>query len=225
MSFSGIWWSKRVWSTRKAHAGGHRQVEQHPGPPRVVTAMGLVVATMLLWGCTSTPEQPAAVAVASPPPAPPVPEAPDDGTCTGLIAAIDAWDDSFEALRWSALSGGRWLAHPLDTTFESCVVDGMTGIAVSYACRQTASHPAGDRAHVLEDFRQAEARIDQCLEQPLWYPRQWTKARSLDLSGGEQQQLWRDQQAWPRPAIQLKLEQDYDRPGRWLTRLSIYTMR
>jgi hypothetical protein len=141
-----------------------------------------------------------------------------------LITTVDAWADGFRTLRLSELSAGRWMARPLDRKLDECFVDGTSRIAASYVCRRSAS-TSGGRSDVLANFRQIESRIDLCLAQPLWYPRQWSKARALDLSGGEQQQLWRDQHAWPRPALQLKIEEDYDHPGRWLIRLTTYTMR
>ncbi|WP_191061087.1 hypothetical protein, partial [Geminicoccus harenae] len=70
------------------------------------------------------------------------------------------------------------------------------------------------------------ARLDRCLADPDPAAiRRWVKAGTVELAGGERQVLWHDEAAWPRPAVQLKLEEDYDQPGAWRLRLATYTMR
>lgn len=197
------------------------------GARRIVQA--LVGAAVLLAACTSSPPR-------APPPPPPVPEpvvpplepirrtSIDDQFCDGMTIAIDAWRDAFEKLRLASDGPGRWHARPLDGELGRCLVDGTNMLTAAYVCLPT-MEGRGDQGSVDAMFRRIEGRIDRCLARPSWYPRSWAKAPPIQLSAGERQILWRDQTAWPRPAIRLKFEENYRRPGTWTLRLTSYTMR
>ncbi len=141
-----------------------------------------------------------------------------------MIAAIDAWKEAFRALRQESGGPGPWQARPLDRELGLCFVDGTSLLTAAYVCRPTMDG-RGDRGTMEAMFRRIEGRIDRCLARPSWYPRRWAKAPPVQLSGGEQQILWRDQAAWPRPALRLKIEQNYQRAGTWTLRLTSYAMR
>ena len=186
----------------------------------------LVLAGVLGAGCSSDPVVRQELPEIAPPAVVdgPVKARRNEDICEGLVAAVQAWEGAFAALRRQASGPGRWQARPLDQELDQCVVDGSVRISASYVCT-VAVAGSGDRRSAEVVFRRVEDRIDRCLAQPLWYPRQWAKAHPVELAGGEGQQLWRDLQAWPRPALQLKLEEDYARPGRWSVRFTTYTMR
>jgi hypothetical protein len=189
-----------------------------------------LLLTLLVAACTTSPSPPPPPP--SPPLAPPVatPPAPadeallDERFCLGLGTAVDASGTAFRALRLEDIGDGRWRARPLDRELDSCQVDGAGVLTASYAC--TPARPGhGDPGSVEALYRRIEGRIDRCLARASWHPRRWAKAPQVGLAAGEHQTLWRDQAAWPRPALRLKVEQDYDRPGGWLLRFTAYTMR
>jgi hypothetical protein len=148
----------------------------------------------------------------------------DDRLCLGLVHAVEAAGTAFQALRLEGAGEGRWRARPLDGELDSCRVDGSGMLTATYAC-MPARPGHGDPGSTEALYRRIEGRIDRCLARASWYPRRWAKAPEVTLAAGERQILWRDQAAWPRPALRLKVEQDYDRPGGWLLRFTAYMMR
>lgn len=188
-----------------------------------------VLLALVASACTSRPDRPAPPPSPVPEPAAEVPAVPDetvldDRFCSGLSAAVDASGKAFQALRLQSAGDGRWRARSLDAELGSCLVEGAGVLTATYTCAPSAA-AHGDPGSVEAAYRRIEGRIDRCLARPSWYPRRWAKAPQVRLAGGERQILWRDQAAWPRPALRLKIEEDYGRPGGWTLRFTGYTMR
>ena len=187
----------------------------------------MILLALVVFGCAPTkvapPRSPAPI---GPDTAPHVVEdaADNERFCGALAAAIDSWGSGFATSREAGIGTERWRAPPLGPDLDRCVIDGLGGLATSYGCEASTPGP-GDPGSTAALFVRLETLVDRCLAKPSWYPREWVKADPVRLAGGERQLLWRDQAAWPRPALQLKLEEDYGRVGRWRVHMLIYTMR
>ncbi|WP_159716593.1 hypothetical protein [Geminicoccus flavidas] len=158
-------------------------------------------------------------------PAPAVRAGDQERLCLGLRQVVAAWPDAFASLRGLATGPAGWQAPPLDDAFARCRIEGSGLLTASHACL---ARPGGvvDRAVAAAGFEATGARIERCLTEPdSAAVRRWVRAGTVELAGGERQVLWHDEAAWPRPAVQLKLEEDYDQPGAWRLRLATYTMR
>ena len=206
---------------------GLRLMAAAAGRPGGLRLVALLLG-VLLTACGRTASPPT-----RPAPAPPVVSVPapvvraddQERLCLGLRQVVAAWPEAFAGLRGPPTGPAGWQAPPLDDAFARCRIEGSGLLTASHACL---ARPGGvaDRAVAAAGFQATGARIDRCLAEPdPASVRRWVKAGMVELAGGERQVLWHDEAAWPRPAVQLKLEEDYDQPGAWRLRLATYTMR
>ncbi len=62
-------------------------------------------------------------------------------------------------------------------------------------------------------FEALAQTIDECLKQPIWFPRDWQKGEPFEFAMGERLQTWTDQSVSPPSQVVLKIQQDLDRRG------------
>lgn len=211
--------------------GPKRHLERSWQKRHAAQAVAIGLLGLLAGGCAPTRVPPPA-SLPAPAPEPAVrrvapaidEQALDDRFCSGLITVLESWNGAWADMRQGPDGDGRWQARPLDSELADCTVDGVARLSASYVCRP-ASPGRGDLGSTEAMFHRLEGRIDRCLVRPVWYPRRWAKAPPVQLAGGERQLLWRDQAAWPRPALRLKIEENYQRAGSWTVRFTSYTMR
>jgi len=195
------------------------------------STMGVLVGLLLLLAaCAPRPpaEPPAAPATAPPVAAPTVP---DDGPvssradrfCDDLLRIVEAEAGGFAALRTARVGPAAWQGALLPEGTRSCTVEGDDHPGAEYVCRGETIQ--GGRAELLEPaFRRLASDLDACLARAVWFPRNWERGRVMQFAGGERQQTWRDLAPLPKPAVALKIEEDFRNRLHYL-RLAVFTLR
>lgn len=185
---------------------------------------------LLLAACAQRPP-------AEPPAAPlpaPVIEAPTlplggvvssrlDRLCDDLQRIVAAEAEGFAALRTVRVGPTAWQGAVLPEGTRACTVDGDYHPGAEYICRgQTLK---GGRADLLEPaFNRLAADLDACFARAIWFPRNWQKGEVIRFAGGERQQTWRDLAPLPKPAVALKIEEDFQTRVHYV-RLAVFTLR
>jgi hypothetical protein len=171
---------------------------------------------------------------APPPPPPPPPPAPPpaavepegsrvDRLCGQLRQIMQAEPGGFAALRSSPTGERQWVGRvvPIDMSF--CQVEGDFFPGAEYVCHgQEYAAASGDL--LLADFNRYAQDIDACLARPGWEGRGWMRDAPTAFAGGERQQVWRNGGVRLRPAIALKIEENFD-TSNWFLRLNAFTFR
>lgn len=182
---------------------------------------------LLLTACATRPP-------AEPPPAPAIeaPTAPPAGAvtsrldrlCDDLQRIVEAEADGFAALRTSSRIGPTaWRGAVLPEGTQACTVEGDHHPGAEYICRGETLQ--GGRAELLEPaFNRLAADLDACFSRAVWFPRNWEKGQVIRFAGGERQQTWRDLAPLPKPAVALKIEEDF-RSRVHYVRLAVFTLR
>jgi len=155
--------------------------------------------------------------VETPPPAPapeviaPVPEPEPEGLvstrldrfCGTLQRIVDAQQSGFVGLRGTALGGEAWSGSVVPEGMSGCSIDGQR----TYTCVGPRVQ-RGNGSMLQSSFAGLAADLDACFARAVWFPRNWHRGDLVEFAGVEQQQVWRDLSANPRPAVALAIEED-----------------
>ena len=170
------------------------------------------VLLLLLGACQGEPAPPAADP--APPPAPSAP-APAGGPseraqaqlCTVLARVVAMEPEGFAALRGPPLEAETWLGGATLPGTERCTIEGAAWPRARYLC---VGPPIGaeprDRARLAFDALARE--LEQCLDKPIWFPREWQRGERFEFAMGEQLQAWTDRTTFPPSQVVLKVQQD-----------------
>lgn len=170
--------------------------------------------TLWLASCAAPPEAPPTAPESTPPPPAGIVLMPelDDGLperelCTVLAALIATEAEGFARLRGPAVAGEVWLASTTLPGTERCTIEGDAWPRARFIC---AGAPLeADRRQVAQiEFDELAAEIDQCLQKPIWFPRDWRKGQLFQFALGERLQTWTDHSTSPSSAVVLKVQQD-----------------
>ena len=192
------------------------------------TMRRLLPLLSLAWlaGCGAEPPPPPIIPPALPPiaaPAPAPPPPPVPGLCEDLVRVVAAEAGGFAGLRGQAL-GGRtgWAGAVVPHGFRACRVEGSARPVAAYVCE---GQPIkGGSGGLLASVYVAVAEdIAACLGRTTWYPRAWRRGAERLFGRGERQTTWRDVTANPKPALQLKIEEDFV-AERYYLRLAVVTL-
>jgi hypothetical protein len=170
-----------------------------------------VFLASVMAGCAPRPP------VEMPPPAPPreviapLPEPePDDLAstrldrfCSAVQRIVDAQESGFVDLRGTALGGDAWSGSVVPEGMSGCTIDGQ----LTYACMGPRVQ-RGNGTALRSSFSGFAGDLDACFARGVWFPRNWHRGNLVEFAGVEQQQVWRDLSADPRPAVALAIEED-----------------
>jgi len=193
-------------------------------------AGGLALVLLILAACAprQSAEPPAAPATAPPVVAPVVPDerpvsSRTDQLCDDLQRIVEAEPQGFVALRTVRVGPTAWQGAVLPEGTRSCTVEGDYHPGAEYVC--FGETVQGGRAELLEPvFERLAADLDACLARGVWFPRNWAGGEVMRFAGGERQQTWRDLAPLPKPAIALKIEEDFQSRLHYV-RLAVFTLR
>jgi len=205
-------------------------------PRRPVTRLAaLVLAALFLAGCgggtsSQPPPEPAAGQEPEIAALPPAEEAEDrpitsalDRFCGALLRIVDAEGEGFAPLRGDRLGERHWQGAVVPPGMRSCTIEGDSHPSAVYVCH--GETVLGGRAELLEpEFARIANNLDACFARATWYPQSWERGRRFAFAGGEQQQMWRDITSHPKPAVLLKIEEDFD-TGAFYMRMAVRTWR
>lgn len=179
------------------------------------------VALLLVTGCGSPSEPPAAPSVALTSttrevttPAP----AGSDPLCTALGRIVDAEPEGFLVLRGTPSNAHQWNGMTVPEGFGDCWIEDRPTGASGYACSGTFAEGSPDG--LAADYLRLAAAVESCLQQPTWYPLSWRREAQASLPNGGHRIVWRDPGRNPAPMVILGLE---PHPGRtlWFVRLGV----
>jgi hypothetical protein len=127
--------------------------------------------------------------------------------CTVLAAVVATEAEGFARLRSRRLDAESWLGGATLPGTERCTIEGEAWPRARYLC---VGPPIGaeprDGARLAFD---ALARdLEQCLDRPIWFPRDWQRGERFEFAMGEQLQAWTDRTSWPPSQVVLKVQQD-----------------
>ena len=152
-----------------------------------------------------------------------VPPPPREGFCDTLTRIVAAERLGFAPLRAGSTGDRRWSGTAVPFGFARCEVEGGFYPTATYACTNVPRR--GRRGGVLDDeFDAIGDAVDACLARAAWYPADWRRGDEHRFGLGERQVTWRDIKASPKPALQLKVEEDFLR-HRYLVRLAVFTLQ
>ena len=178
-----------------------------------------------LAGCGAEPPPPPIIP--APPPTPiavPAPSPPPvRDFCDDLVRVVAAEASGFAGLRRHALDGRTgWAGAVVPPGFRACRVEGSARPVAAYVCE---GQPIkGGRGELLDGGYAAVAQdIAACLGRVTWYPRAWRRGEERLFGQGERQTTWRDVTTNPKPALQLKIEEDFV-AERYYLRLAVVTL-
>lgn len=174
---------------------------------------GLWLLSLWLAGCAAEPQRPAPAPAPAPPPAGVVvapeiePLAQEPELCPVLAALMAGEMEGFARLRGPEVASEAWQAQATVPGTERCTIEGDGWPRARLVC---AGEPLpADRAQIaLNEFDQLAEKIDQCLQRPSWFPRDWRKGQLFQFAMGERLQAWTDHSSSPPSAVVLKVQQD-----------------
>ena len=196
---------------------------------RHLALLALLLALASCGGERPPPERPEP----APPPAPaPTPDEPENGRarlseealfCRAVTRIVDAEASGYSALRGEPRGSRRWEGSVVPPGMTACEIEGRSHPGAEYVCRGETLH--GRNAELLlPAFERTGRLLDACFERATWFPRVWERGKVFTFALGERQQMWRDVASYPKPAVTLKIEEDFD-AGNFLIRLAFITLR
>jgi hypothetical protein len=169
----------------------------------------LLLALCACQGAPPAPrdEPPPALARAAPRPeaAPSLPREPE--LCAILAGVVAAEMDGFARLRSRQLSAESWLGRATLPGTERCTIEGAAWPRARYLCVGPRIG-AAERDGAARMFDSLARELDQCLEQPIWFPRSWHRGEAFAFAMGERLQTWTDRTTRPATQVVLKVQQD-----------------
>jgi hypothetical protein len=168
------------------------------------------------------PSEPPPV-IAAPRVRPVPPESETEELCAVLasVAANDA--KGFSELRGARLGAGHWVGTATLPGTERCRVEGQAWPRARYVCDGEVFEAEG-RDQAEAEFEMLAGEIDQCLEKPIWFPRDWRRSEPFEFAMGERLQAWIDGSTSPPSTVVLKVHQDLIRHD-YRLRLALETAR
>lgn len=129
--------------------------------------------------------------------------------CRRLVVLLEAQDDGF------AWPSARRIAsnardEPILEAFSQCAIEGRTIHSKRVICH-SASHAEAEGPVVIDAFATAASQIQVCLDQPIWFPREWRRGELMQFARNERLQFWQDITSTPRSLVTLKLDSLPDR--------------
>jgi len=166
---------------------------------------------LVLSACRGEPAPPAAEpappAVTAPQPAAGRSERLEAQLCPVLARVVSTEADGFARLRSRRLAADSWLGGATLPGTERCTIEGEAWPRARYLC---VGPPIGaeprDGARLAFDALARE--LEQCLDKPIWFPRDWQRGERFEFAMGEQLQAWTDRTTWPPSQVVLKVQQD-----------------
>jgi hypothetical protein len=167
---------------------------------------------LVLCACQDAPAPPGA---AAPPPSttPPTEPAADPSVrlepqlCTVLDGVVATEAEGFARLRSRRLAAESWLGHTTLPGTERCTIEGEAWPRARYQCVGAAIGGDG-RADARLAFEALARELAQCLEKPIWFPREWQPGERFEFAMGERLQAWTDRTTFPPSQVVLKVQQD-----------------
>lgn len=133
---------------------------------------------------------------------------PNERRLCGVLAAVVATEsEGFAQLRGRPLAAERWLGRETLPGTERCTIEGEAWPGARYSCAG-ASFAAARRDAADGAFDALADELDQCLESPIWFPRNWQRGTAFDFAMGERLQAWTDHSTAPPSQVVLKVQQD-----------------
>lgn len=146
-----------------------------------------------------------------------------DRLCDDLQRIVGAEPRGFAALRGTRVGPTAWQGAVRLEGTRSCTVEGDSHPGAEYVCRGETLQ--GGRYELLEPaFNRLASDLDACFARAVWFPRNWERGRVIRFAGGERQQTWRDLSPMPKPAVALKIEEDFQSRVHYI-RLAVFTLR
>ena len=130
-----------------------------------------------------------------------------DRFCGSLQRIVDAEASGFQGLRAERVGPSAWRGAVVPEGLSTCTVEGSSHPGAQYVCTGSRAQ-RGNSAVVTDAFRRISADLDACLGRAVWFPRNWQRGELIEFAGVEQQQVWRDLTATPRPVVALNIDED-----------------
>ncbi|MEO1017647.1 MAG: hypothetical protein AAFY56_08130 [Pseudomonadota bacterium] len=140
--------------------------------------------------------------------------------CAEMTRLIEAQERGFAGL----LQNQNEHARPSEATlsgFGQCVREGRTTHSARMVC-VSERRPDVMLQTVELAFNIADLRLETCLMEPFWFPRDWQQGELREFARHERLRIWQDVTQTPRPLVTLKLESLPDRSLR--LRLELATL-
>jgi len=191
--------------------------------PRVKSGLALVA---LLAACTpSTKQTPTPIPVPEQPKVQQSPPATSvaSSLCDELQTLIGTIGQGFAPYRGGVYADGTANGTFIPIGFRSCVVEGRNFPAAEYVCRGSAT-TSRNPSLLVDDFDALDKELGACFAKASWYPANWTNGDLHTFAGGERRRLWWQTGALPKPALALKIEEDFQLKHFYL-RMSIHAYR
>jgi hypothetical protein len=154
----------------------------------------------------------------------PVPPEPETEELCAVLVSVAANDATgFSGLRGTRLGAGRWVGTATLPGTERCRIEGQAWPRARYVCDGEVFEAEG-RDLAEAEFEMLAGEIDQCLEKPIWFPRDWRRSEPFEFAMGERLQAWIDGSTSPPSTVVLKVHQDLIRHD-YRLRLALETAR
>jgi hypothetical protein len=167
---------------------------------------------LVLCACQDVPSPPGAAAPPPPTTPPPRPAAgpglrPEPQLCLVLAGVVATEAEGFARLRSRRLADDSWLGRTTLPGTERCTIEGEAWPRARYQC---VGPPIGGdgRAGARLAFDALARELEQCLEKPIWFPRDWRPGERFEFAMGERLQAWTDRTTFPPSQVVLKVQQD-----------------
>ena len=180
---------------------------------RTVTLLTLVLLLGIVGCAPKPPPEPPPQVEPVPEVVPPAPEPKRststhlDRFCGSLQRIVDAEASGFQGLRAERVGPSAWRGAAIPEGLSQCTVEGSANPGAQYVCTGPRAQ-RGNSAVVTDAFRRISADLDACFARAVWFPRNWQRGELIEFAGVEQQQVWRDLTATPRPVVALNIDED-----------------
>jgi hypothetical protein len=124
----------------------------------------------------------------------------DAQLCTVLAAVMATESEGFARLRSGRLAAERWLGRELSAAPSKA----KRGPGARYVCVGPRLGAEG-RDHAELAFDALARELEQCLEKPIWFPRDWERGERFEFAMGERLQA---RTSAPRSQVVPKVQQD-----------------
>jgi hypothetical protein len=178
---------------------------------RVISG-ALILALAGCGGETARPGASAPPAARAPQPTPESHVRSEPELCPVLAGVLAAESEGFAPLRGRPLGTDSWLGRATLPGTERCTIEGELWPQARYLCVGPPIE-AEDRGGAELAFDQLARELEQCLQQPIWFPRDWEQGERFEFALGERLQAWTDRTTFPPFQVVLKVQQDAAGPA------------